>query len=246
MRGSFLKLKNRASVLDHLEELRWRLAASLVAVTLFALAGSFFSKPLLEFLISPLKNAGGDYTLYFQSPQEGFLTYLKVSVVAGLLAASPVLFMELWLFVAPGLHRNEKKLVIILISASSILFLVGIAFAFWLLVPWGLKFFLRFQTDSLRPLLRIDSYFSFLVGIVLGSGLIFDLPVVLLGLVKLGVVDVLTLKRARRFVAVFCFVITAIITPTTDPVTQIVLAVPLILLYEGCLLVAGWLGKKKE
>lgn len=235
----------RRPFLEHLEELRWRLAASLAAIAIFSLVSTFFSKSLLEFLISPLRSTGG-YTLYFQSPHEGFLTYLKVSVFAGILGASPVLFMELWLFVIPGLHRRERKLAVLLISLSTVLFLTGAAFAFWVLVPWGLGFFLGFQTDSLRPLLGIGAYFSFLWGIVLASGLAFDLPVVILGLVRLGILDPKALKRARRLVIVLCFVIAGVITPTTDPATQILLTLPLLLLYEGCVLLSGWVGREKK
>lgn len=154
--------------------------------------------------------------------------------------------MELWLFVAPGLHRREKKLAVLLISASTFLFLAGAAFAFWVLVPWGLGFFLGFQTDSLRPLLGINAYFSFLGGTVLASGLAFDLPVVILGLVRLGILNPEALRRARRFVIVLCFILAGVITPTTDPATQILLTLPLLLLYEGCVLLSGWAGKKRK
>lgn len=240
-----LSLQKRAGVLQHLEELRWRLLASLAAVAVVTLITTFFSEPLLEFLISPLA-AFGDYTLYFQSPYDGFLTYLKVSVFTGVLAASPVVFTELWLFASPGLHRKEKRLVITLIMASLILFLAGSAFAFWALVPWGLKFFLGFQTDSLRPLLGIGPYLSFLVTMVLGTGILFDMPVVLLGLVSVGVLDAQALRRARKAVVVVFFIVAAMLTPTTDPLTQSILTVPLVLLYEACILIAQWLQKRKN
>lgn len=233
----------RASVLEHLEELRWRLLASLAAVTLVTGVASFFANPLLEFLITPLK-AFGDYTLYFHSPYEGFLTYLKVALFTGILAASPVIFMELWLFVSPGLHRKERKLAASLVAASLALFLIGAALAFWVIVPWGLQFFLGFQTDSLRPLLAVGPYLSFLVGTVLATGVVFDLPVVLLGLVGVGVLTPEALKKARRAVVIVFFIVTAVVTPTTDPLTQILLTAPLVLLYEGCILIARWMKRK--
>lgn len=238
-------LQKRAGVLEHLEELRWRLLAGLAAIAVVTLIATFFSKPLLEFLISPL-TAFGDYTLYFHSPYDGFLTYLKVSVFTGVLAASPVIFTELWLFVAPGLHRKEKRLVITLVAASLILFLAGAAFAFWVLVPWGLQFFLGFQTDFLRPLLSAGSYLSFLVTMVLAAGIVFDMPVVLLGLVSVGALDARRLRRARKAVIVVFFVVAAMLTPTTDPLTQAILTVPLVLLYEACILAAQWLQKRKN
>lgn len=235
----------RAGVLDHLEELRWRLLASLAAVGIVTLIATFFSKPLLEFLISPLKNLG-DYTLYFHSPYEGFLTYFKVALLSGVIAASPVIFTELWLFVVPALHQRERKTIAILVAASVALFLMGAALAFWVIIPWSLQFFLSFQSDSLRPILGVGPYLSFLVVMILLTGAIFDLPVVLLGLVGAGVLDAPVLRKARRAVIVFVFILTAILTPTTDPFTQIFLTVPVLLLYEGSILIAGRMKKGKE
>ena len=218
----------------------------MAAIGIFSVAAWFFSKPLLEFLISPLRSRG-NYTLYFHSPYEAFLTRLKVSLLAGILAASPVIFTELWLFVAPGLHRRERKTIFLLIFCSVLLFAVGAAFAYFLLVPWGLRFFLEFQTDSLRPLLSIDPYFSFLLGMVLACGIVFDLPVVVLGLVSAGILSASSLRKARKGVIVLAFVVAAVITPTTDPVAQTLLSLPLILLYEICVWVAQWMkGNQKS
>ena len=217
----------------------------MAAIGIFSVAAWFFSKPLLEFLISPLRSRW-NYTLYFHSPYEAFLTRLKVSLLSGILAASPVIFTELWLFAAPGLHRRERKTVFLLIFCSVLLFAVGAAFAYFLLVPWGLRFFLEFQTDSLRPLLSIDPYFSFLLGMVLACGIVFDLPVVVLGLVSAGILSAQSLRKARKGVIVLAFVVAAVITPTTDPVTQTLLSLPLILLYEICVWVAQWMkGNQK-
>lgn len=235
----------RASVLDHLEELRWRLLASLAAIGIVTLIATFFSKPLLDFLITPLRNLG-DYTLYFHSPYEGFLTHFKVALLTGVIAASPVIFTELWLFVVPALHRKEKKLIATLVGASVILFLIGAALAFWVIIPWSLEFFLSFQSDSLRPILGVGPYLSFLVIMVLVTGAIFDLPVVLLGLVKAGLVDAPALRKARKAVILSIFILTAVLTPTTDPFTQIFLTAPLILLYEGSVFVAERMKKGKE
>lgn len=235
----------RASVLDHLEELRWRLLASLVAIGIVTFIAAFFSRPLLEFLILPLRNLG-DYTLYFHSPYEGFLTYFKVALLTGVIAASPVLFTELWLFVVPALHRKERKTVALLVVPSVAFFLLGAALAFWVIVPWSLKFFLSFQSDFLRPILGVGSYLSFLVIMILVTGAIFDLPVLLLGLVKAGVLDAPALRKARRAVIVSVFILTAVLTPTTDPFTQISLSLPLILFYEGSIWVAGRMKKGKE
>ena len=236
----------RLGFLEHLEELRWRLIASLAAIGIVSVAAYFFSDQILEFLIAPL-HSYGDYTLYFHSPYGAFLARLKVSLLAGTFAASPVVLIELWLFSAPGLHRRERRVAAILVWASALLFLIGALLAFWVLVPFGLRFFLGFQTDSLRPLLGIGPYFSFLVGMVLACGIFFDLPVVLLGLVWAGILKTESLQKARKWVIVLFFVTAAVVTPTTDPVTQTLLALPLWVLYEICVLLGRWLeGRRKK
>ncbi len=236
-------VSGRLSAFEHLEELRTRLLVILATVGFFSVAGYFFTEPLLEFLISPLRDLS-NAELYFHAPYEAFLARLKVALLGGLVAGSPVLFAELWLFLAPGLRRRERKVVFLLIAISVLLFLLGAAFAFYVLVPMTLKFLLNFQTYSLRPLLGIDSYFSFLISVILACGIVFDLPVVLLGLVRGGVLSAQTLRGARKGVIVLVFIVAAILTPTPDPIGQVLLALPLIFLYEGCIGISRWVEKK--
>lgn len=229
--------------MDHIEELRARLLTSFVAIAIFAAAAYFFSRPLLNFLTLPLAELGAR-DLYFTAPYEAFLVHLKVSFLAGFLLGSPVFFSQLWLFVAPGLHRRERQVALPLTLISVFLFLLGAAFAFWILVPAGLRFLLGFETESVRPLLGIDSYLSFLVGMVLASGILFILPVVVLGLVQVGVLKANTLEGSRKGVIVAILLLAAILTPSPDPVGQVLLALPILLLYEGCVRVAKWFEKK--
>ncbi len=234
----------RSSFLDHLEELRSRLLISLAAVLFASIVAYSFSRPLLDFLIRPLRVV--DFAaLYFQAPYEAFLVRLKISLLAGVLGASPVFFTQLWLFVAPGLHREERRALLPVVLVSVFLFLAGAAFAFWVLLPLGLQFLLGFQTHSLRPLLSISPYFSFLMTLVLGCGLVFILPAVLLGLVKMEILNVQTLERSRKGTIVLIFILTAVLTPSADPFSQILLALPLILLYEGCIGIGKWIERKK-
>ena len=235
-------LRSRLTFLEHLEELRWRLWASLATIGIFSTAAYFFSKPLLNFLIHPLSQATGG-NVYFHTPYEAFVVHLEVSLLAGILVASPVIFTELWLFLAPGFHRRERKVAILLTLFSVLLFLGGAAFAIWILIPWSLNFFLSFQTDTLRPLIGVGPYFSFLVWMVLISGVIFDLPVVVLGLVKAGILSQAALRKSRKGVIVSLFILAAVITPSGDPATQIFFTLPLILLYEVCVFVARWVEK---
>ena len=169
-----------------------------------------------------------------------------MSLLAGCLAASPVFLIELWLFLIPGLHRREKKAVFFLTLISTLLFSAGAVFAFLVLIPLGLRFFLGFQTSSIRPLLGIGPYFSFLFGTILACGVAFDLPVVLLGLIGAGILKTETLRHSRKGVIVSLFVLAAVLTPSTDPATQLLLAIPLLLLYEGCVFVGRGIEKRKR
>ena len=241
-----MTLIKRAGFLDHLEEFRRRLLVSLLAVGLFSVVALFFSKHLIDFLILPLSRLDlASQDLYFTAPYEAFVVHLKASLLTGFLAASPVMFSQLWLFVAPGLHRRERRIVLPLTLASVFLFLAGAAFAFWAVVPAGLQFLLGFQTSSIQPLLGIDPYFSFLTGMILACGILFDLPVVVLGLVQAGVLGAAALRSARKGVIVSVFFAAAVLTPSPDPVGQIFLALPILVLYEGCVFVAKWFEKKQ-
>lgn len=225
-----------ADFTDHLEELRKRILISLVSFVLFAVIAYFFSHHLIEFLILPLRQHK-EAQLIFQTPSEAFLTHLKVSGFAGLLFSLPVMFFQFWFFVSPGLYAKEKKTFLPLCIISIALFFAGAALAFFLVIPWGLAFLLSFQTDSLKPLFAIGPYFSFLINIVLVFGVLFDFPVVLAGLVKMGVLRVGALAKGRKITIVGIFVVSAVLTPA-DPISQIMLAIPLWLLFELTLIVA--------
>lgn len=214
-------------------------------MAIFSAIAYFFSKPLLEFLLLPLRGLKSDYTLFFHSPYEAFLVHLKTAVLAGVMGAVPFFIIELWLFVTPGLHAKERRAAATLAFVSILFFLLGSAFAFWILIPLALGFFLDFQTPFIQPLLGIEPYFSFLVGMILVSGLLFDLPVVALGLVKMGILKTETLRNYRKGVIVSLFLLAAILTPSGDPASQILVALPLLLLYEACIWVARWVKPKK-
>lgn len=192
-----------------------------------------------------MRQLRNDYTLFFHSPYEAFLIHLKTAVCVGVIGATPFFLIELWLFVTPGLHAKERRALALLALFSVLFFLGGAAFAFWILVPWALQFFLNFQTPSLQPLLGIGPYFSFLLGTVWVSGLLFDLPVVALGLVKMGILKGETLRNYRKGVIVTLFLLAAVLTPSGDPASQILVALPLLLLYEVCIWVARWVEPKK-
>lgn len=220
--------------------------ASLAAVAIFSTIAYFFSKPLVDFLLLPLRLLGSDYTLYFHSPYEAFLIRLKASVAAGVVGAVPFFLVETWLFVSPGLHQEERRIALVLSLVSLLFFVLGAVFALWVLAPLALKFFLGFQTDAIRPLLGAGSYFSFLLGMVLASGILFDLPIVLLGLIRLGILETQTLRRYRKIVIVSLLILAALLTPSGDPASQLLLALPLLLLYEACVGAGRWIEPKRK
>lgn len=229
----------------HLEELRKRSMLSLIAFFAAAIASYFYSRPLIEFIIAPLKKYQ-NAELIFQTPYEAFLVHIKVAAVSGLFFSSPVLFAQFWLFVSPGLYSAEKKFLLPLIFLSIILFLVGSVFAYYLVLPAGLHFLLSFQTESLQPFLSISPYFSFAFGTILSCGIIFDFPIMLMGLIKLGVVRLETLQSSRKIIIVLIFVLAAILTPSPDPVTQLFLAIPLLALFELSVIMSRLSSKKTK
>jgi len=218
--------------LGHLEELRSRLVASAIAVGIGFAICYIFSERLFLILASPLTNVmpEGDHLIFTNLP-EMFFTYLKVSFVSGLLLASPVVFYEMWMFIAPGLYRNEKKLVIPFVTISTFLFVGGSLFAYFIVFPFGFKFFLGFSSEFVKALPSVKQYFSFSIKLLLAFGLVFELPVVIFFLTKLGLVTTAFLKKNRKYAILLTFIVSAILTPP-DVITQCMMAVPLLTLYE--------------
>ncbi|RLB14975.1 MAG: twin-arginine translocase subunit TatC [Deltaproteobacteria bacterium] len=232
--------------LSHLEELRRRLVACAIAVGIGFIAAYFFKERLFQILILPLKRVmpPGDQLIFTNLP-EMFFTYLKVAFVAGLLAAAPFIFYEIWMFVAPGLYQKEKKFLIPFVISSSILFVGGALFGYFVVFPFGFKFFMSFANEYIKPLPSVKQYFAFSTKLLLAFGLVFELPVVAFFLAKMGLINDTFLKKQRKFALLLIFVMAAILTPP-DVVTQLMMAGPLMALYEISILVTKLAGKKKE
>lgn len=229
---------------SHLEELRKRIFVSLIVFFFGTVLAYFFSGDLIELLIRPLRRYE-NAQLIFQTPYEAFFTHLKVAALAGLIFSSPVLFTQFWLFVTPGLLPEEKKVIFPLAASSLFLFLAGAAFSYFLIIPWCLHFLLGFQTEHLRPFLSIGSYFSFLLSLVLIFGVMFNIPVVVMGLSSLGLIRSEKLAGSRKLTWLIIFVLSAILTPP-DPVSQIMLAVPILALFELAVFLSAWMEKKNK
>jgi len=230
---------------SHLEELRNRLIKCFIAVGVGFAISYGFKEILFKILVRPLVQvmAEGDHLIFTGLP-EAFFTYLKVAFLAGLMLASPVILYQFWIFVAPGLYKKERRLLGPIVFLSSFFFIAGALFGYFIVFPWGFKFFLGFATESIRPLPSMKEYLSFSAKLLLAFGLVFELPMVLTFLARLGVVSVDFLKRNRKYAVLLFFVGAAILTPP-DVVTQIMMALPLMAMYELSIVGARLFGKKK-
>ncbi len=227
----------------HLEELRRRILTALAAVGVAAVGGYFISERLLDFLTRPL--GASSRPLYFFSPQEAFLVRLKIALFFGLVAASPVVIAQAWLFVSPALYGNERKAVAPLVVVTSVLFLTGIVFAYYLVMPVALQFLLGMQTGFLVPMISVTDYLSFLTAMLLAFGIAFNMPVFVMAFVVSGVWSARDLNRYQRHAVVLIFILAAVMTPGPDIASQLLLALPLVALFELSVLAAVIFGKKK-
>jgi sec-independent protein translocase protein TatC len=229
----------------HLEELRKRLIVCFIAIGVGFLISFGFKEEIFNILVLPLIHAMKEgETLIFTGLPEAFFTYLKVAFLAGIMVASPVILYEFWMFVAPGLYKKERRMLAPVVLLSTFFFVGGSLFGYFVVFPWGFKFFLGFATETIRPLPSMKEYFSFAAKLLLAFGLIFELPLVLTFLARLGIVSVDFLKKKRKYAYLLAFVVGAVLTPP-DVITQIMMAIPLICLYELSILGARIFGKKK-
>jgi sec-independent protein translocase protein TatC len=219
--------------MSHLEELRTRLIRSCIAIGVAFCAAYFFAEELFSLLTAPLtKTMPEGSSLIFTGLPEMFFIEIKTAFVAAILVASPVIFYQLWKFVAPGLYPNEKKYVAPFVFSSTLLFISGALFGYFIVFPVGFKFFMGYSSETLRALPSVKQYFSFASKMLLAFGLVFELPVVLFFLTKMGLVTVPFLKKHRKYAFLFAFIVGAILTPSPDAVSQCLMAGPLVLLYE--------------
>ena len=229
---------NEMSLVSHLQEMRRRILISLIAIAVGSTASYFYSAELVHYITAP---AG---KLYYMSPAEAFFTYLKISVFAGFLLALPVVLYQVWAFVVPALTKKERWASLILVPSSVLLFFVGLAFAYVLVLPAGIKFFMGFATPELQPLLSIGQYLSFVISFLLPFGFIFELPLFILVFAKVGLIGSAFLTAKRKHVLVLSFVVGAVISPTPDVFSQTMVAIPMIVLYEFSILFVKYILKK--
>lgn len=230
--------KGEMSLVNHLEELRRRIIVILVAVGIGTTVSYFYAAELVHFITAP---AG---KLYYMNPAEAFFSYLKVSVFAGFLAVLPIVLHQVWSFIVPALTTKERMATVILVPVSVVLFFVGLAFSYFFVLPAGIKFFMGFASEDLQPLISLGQYLSFFISFLIPFGFIFELPLLILVLAKLGLITSPFLIAKRKIVLVMSFVVGALIAPTPDVFSQTMIAVPILVLYEVSILVVKYLLRK--
>jgi len=239
--------ENKLPLTSHLKELRKRLILSFIAVGVGFVICYAFSDTLFDILAKPLMKimpAGG--SLIFISVAEAFFTYMKVGFIAGIILASPFVLYQIWAFVAPGLYRHEKRYVFPFVLGGSLFFALGVLFGYFVAIPVGFRFLMGYASDFIKPMPSMKEYLTFTVKFLLGFGIVFEFPVVLVLLARIGIIDSKMLAKQRRYAILLVFIVAAAVTPSPDLLTQVLTAIPLIALYELSILLSKIFGKKKK
>ena len=231
------------SIGGHLVELRQRLVWSSAALLVASVVGFIFHKKILSWLIVPYQAAVTDASLSFFRPTEAFSVAMRLSLFGGLILASPVIIYQIWRFVSPALTNQERRYVIPLSLVLAVLFASGVALGYWSLER-GLSFLFDFGGDSLEPVIQAESYLSFATRFILVFGFAFEFPVFMFAAAAAGVVGSRTLRNNRRWAVTAIVVIGAVITPSGDPLTLLLLSTPLYILYEFTILAIRFILKK--
>lgn len=253
--------EQRMSLIEHLSELRKRILVCLIALIIAFIFTFSYSEYIFKLLLFPL-----NYTpqfsikegivfipdqklqntkLVFLGPAEAFWMNMKIALVSGFILTIPIIFYQLWRFISPGLYSNEKKYVLPFVLTATGLFLAGVAFCYFIVLPFAMGFLLNYKVgDFLMPMLSVGLYIDFLLKFLLAFGLVFELPILIVITTRMGLITPQTFKKYRRLAVVLAFVVAAIITPTPDAFNQTLMAVPMIILYEVGIWVSILLNKK--
>ena len=251
------------SFLEHLGDLRKKITVSLIATCVTFVITFNYSEQILKFLMFPLKynldfsvrkmyiyfvpqDKLHNTKLIFLAPAEGFWMNMKIALVTALILALPILFHQLWSFISPGLHIKEKKYVVPFVFIATILFLVGAAFCFFIVLPFAMGFLLTYKIgDFMMPMLSVGQYVDFCLKFILAFGIVFELPIFVVFATRMGFVTTKTLAKNRKYAILIAFIVAAFLTPTPDAFNQTLMAVPIIILYEVGILVSRILIRKK-
>jgi sec-independent protein translocase protein TatC len=236
----------KMSFLEHLDELRKRIVYACISIAVGVVIGFFFIDTIFNFLLSPARGVLPEGTsMIYTQPGEAFSLYITVSLIAGALIASPAIMYQVWLFIAPGLYSNEKRFAIPFVLFSTLGFVGGAAFNHYIAFPFIMMFFASFNSVDLRFMPKLSDVFGLYTKMLLGIGIVFQMPTVIFFLAKMRLVTARFLVRNFKFAFLLIFIVSAVITPTGDPMTQMSFAAPMIALY-GLSIVVAWLVAPKS
>lgn len=233
-------------LMDHLGELRMRIVRCCIAIVLGFFVCWAVVDPIFDALVNPLLAVlpKGSHAIYTTLP-EGFFTRMYIALVAGIFASSPVIFYQIWSFIAPGLYEEEKKYIIPIAVMSALFFASGGAFCYFVVFPYAFSFFVSFATEEIVAMPKVSDYLSFVLKLILAFGIIFEMPLFAFFLARMGVITAAMMRKARRYAVLGIFVVAAILTPP-DVVSQLLMACPMLVLYEISILVAAAFGRKAK
>lgn len=235
------KDEKNLTLVGHLAELRKRIIYSAVV---FIIA-SGFCYSFVEIVVKDIIDIAKNVEFVFIAPAELLMAYVKMSVIGGLIVSAPFLIFQIWLFVIPGLNKKEKRHILLSLLLGSIFFSAGVTFAYFVVLPTMLVFFMGFQVEAIKPMISFNSYLSFVLSTIFTFGVIFELPIVMILLSRFGILKVSFLRKNRKFIILIIFILAAILTPP-DIISQIILAGPMILLAEIGIFLAGLAERKRE
>ncbi len=235
------------SFLDHLEELRWRIIKALLGLLIAVIVCTVFADWIVnDIMLRLLRNTHPPLSVINVVPYGQVTFYMLVILGSGLVLSIPWILYQLWKFIQPGLLPKERKYISGIVAFTSICFLAGVAFAYFIMLPFMLQFFATFGSPQIQNLIAVTDYMTFILTIVVLSGLIFELPMVSYFLAKFGILTPAFMRHYRRHAIIVILIIAAIITPTTDPLTMSIFAIPMMLLYEISIYVAAVVQRRKE
>jgi sec-independent protein translocase protein TatC len=243
----FSQDETEMSFLDHLEELRWHLIKAVAGLFVAVAVCGYFSDWIInEVVLRPGTMTTPPLELINTIPYGQITFYMMVVIVSGLILSVPWLLYQIWKFIQPGLLPKERKYISKIVAFSSLCFFAGVAFSYFVMLPYMLQFFTEFGTKDIRNMISVSEYMSFVVQLILISGLIFELPMVSFFLARFGILTPAFMRHYRRHSYVVILVAAAIITPTTDPITMSVFSVPIVALYEFSIWIAGIAKRKRD
>lgn len=233
--------------LEHLEELRWRVIKAFIGVVLGGIvAGIFIDFIMDDFLLSPAKNTTPPLELINLKPYGQLVLYMEVIIVCGIIFSIPNIFYQLWKFIEPGLLPSERKYISSIVIFSSLCFLGGISFAYFVMLPTALRFFAAFGTQAITNNIAVDEYFGFVISVMLAAGVVFELPMISFFLSKLGILTPKFMRRYRKHAIVIILLLAGILTPSPDVTSQLLLGIPLLILYEISIIISKFSQPKQQ